>query len=87
MAKTTGPILVIGGITLANQVIVNNKPIDWRIPIATGLAAGMFALAEKGWEDGAVALSYLALVTVIFVRVDPKIPAPAESFNKWFNRK
>jgi hypothetical protein len=87
MADTTGPILAIGAITVANNVIVNNKPIDWRVPIATGIAAGMFALAEKAWRDGAVMLAYVGLVTILFVRVDPKTPAPVEAFNKWYNGK
>jgi hypothetical protein len=45
----------------------------------------MFALAEKGWRDGAVMLAYVGLITVLFVRIDPKVPAPVESFNKFFN--
>ncbi len=86
MADTTGTILTIGAITMANQVIVNKQPIDWKVPIATGLAAGMFALAEKGWHDGAVMLAYVALVTTLFVRVDPKTPSPLESFNNWYQK-
>ncbi len=86
MAQSTGPILAIGAITLANETIVAGKPIDWRVPIATGIAAGMFALIEKGWRDGAVMLAYVGLVTVLFVRVDPKVPAPVESFNNWYNQ-
>lgn len=85
MAKSTGPILAVGAIALGNEVIVAGKEMNWRIPAATGIAAGIFAFAEKGWKDGAVALAYLALVTVLFVRTDPKTPAPVESFNKWFN--
>lgn len=85
MAETTGPILVIGGITLVNRVIVNEKPMDWRIPIATGVTAGFFALAEKGWPKGAVALAYLALVTTLFTRIDPTVPSPVESITKWLN--
>ncbi len=86
MAQTTGPILAIGAITLGNSVIVAGKPIEWRIPIATGIAAGMFSLAEKGWRDGAVMLAYVGLVTVLFVRIDPSVPAPVESFNNWWNK-
>lgn len=86
MAKTTGPILAIGGITLANKSVLHAEPFDWRIAIATGVSAGMFALLEKGWEKGAVALSWLALVTVLFVRLDPKTPAPMESFNSWLTK-
>lgn len=84
--RSTGPILAVGAITLGNSVIVNKQPIDWRIPIATGIAAGLLSLAEKGWEQGAVAISYLALITVLFVRVQPNVPAPVESFNTWWNQ-
>jgi Na+-translocating ferredoxin:NAD+ oxidoreductase RnfD subunit len=85
MAKTTGPILAIGGITMASQVLIDKKPPDWRVPVATAVAAGLFALAEKGWPEGAILLSYTALVTILFVRVDPKTPAPAERFNTVLN--
>lgn len=89
MAQTTGPILAIGGITLANKSLLKDPPdpFDWRIAIATGVSAGMFALLERGWQRGAVALSYLALVTILFVRVDPKTPAPMENLNRWLNKK
>lgn len=89
MAQTTGPILAIGGITLANKSLLADppQPFDWKIAIATGVSAGMFALLEKGWERGAVALAYLALVTILFVRVDPKVPAPMENLNRWLNKK
>jgi len=86
MAQSTGPILAIGAITMANQVLIAGKPIDWRVPIATGIAAGMFSLVEKGWKNGAVMLAYVGLVTVLFVRIDPATPAPVESFNNWFNQ-
>lgn len=79
MARTTGPILALGGITLANKTIMHGQPMDWRIVIATGLTAGAFALAEKGWEEGAVGIAWLALVTVLFVRIDPNVPSPVES--------
>jgi hypothetical protein len=85
MARTVGPILAIGAITVANQSIVNDAPIQWRVPVATAIAAGIFALAEKAWEEGAVALAYLALVSVLFVRLDPATPAPVESFVTWWN--
>lgn len=84
MARSTGPILALGGITLANKTIVQGQPMDWRIPIATGLAAGIFALAEKGWEEGAVGIAWLALVTILFVRVDPNVPSPVESAEQFW---
>lgn len=79
MARSTGPVLLVGGITLANQVVLNDQPMDWRIPIATGLATGFLAMLEKAWPDGAIAIAWIAVATVMFVRVDPKIKAPAES--------
>lgn len=84
MARSVGPILAVGGITMANQSLLNNKPLDWRVPVATAIAAGAFALMEKGWEDGAVALAYLSLLSVLFVRLEPNTPAPVESALKWW---
>jgi len=86
MARSTGPILAVGTITVVNNVIVNGKPMDWRIPVMTAIAAGGFALAEKGWEEGAVALSYMALIAVLFARIDPKVPSPVESFLDWIKK-
>ncbi len=85
MSRTTGPILAVGAITIANETLIGGKPLNWRIPVATGLAAGIFAFAERGWADGAVALAWLSLTAVVFVRIDPKTPAPAESFVTWWN--
>jgi hypothetical protein len=79
MARSTGPILAMGAITIVNQTIVHDEPMDWRVPIATGLAAGAFALMERGWEEGVVGLAWLALVSVLFVRLKPNIPSPVES--------
>lgn len=86
MARSTGPILAVGAITVVNSTIVHGKPMDWRVPVMTAVAAGAFALAEKGWEQGAVALSYMALVTVLFARIDPSVPSPTESFLDWIGK-
>lgn len=85
--KTTGPVLAIGGITLANRVVFHDQPMDWRIPIATGITAIGFALAEKAWEKGAVALAWLALISVLFSRIDPGVPAPIETVNDWYRKR
>lgn len=88
MASSTGIVIATGGIVLANRVVFNGQEMDWRIPIATGLAAGMFALAETmiGSEvPRAVAL--LALVAVTLTRVDPSVPSPAESALTWYNER
>jgi hypothetical protein len=83
--RSTGPILAVGGITLVNRVIVHGEPMDWRIPIATALAAGAVGLIEKGWEQGGVGLAWLALVVVLFVRTDPAVPSPIESAEQFWN--
>lgn len=85
MSATTGPVLAIGGITMMNQTILNNKPIDWRVPIATGFLAGAFALMEKGNAKLATGVAWIALLTVLIARVDPKVPSPAESLLKYWN--
>lgn len=85
MAQTTGPILAVGGITVFNQTVLNNKPIDWRVPIATGFLAGGFALFEKGNAQVAKGVAWIALLTVLLARVDPKTPSPAESLLKYWN--
>jgi hypothetical protein len=83
--RSTGPILAVGLVTITNESVVNSKPIDWRIPIATGLAVGMFALLEHADADIAVDLAWLALISVLFVRVQPNTPAPVEGFLTWWN--
>ena len=85
MAQTTGPILAIGGITMLNQTILNGKPIDWRVPIATGFMAGAFALLEKGNAKFATGVAWTALLTVLLARVNPKVPSPAETLLKYWN--
>lgn len=79
MAQTTGPILAMGAVTLTNAVIVHGRPMDWRIPIATGFTAGLFALLEKGAPGFAKGLAWLAFAAVLMVRVQPDVPTPAET--------
>lgn len=87
MSRSTGPILAIGGITVANQVLFNNQPMDWRVPVATAITAGGFALLEKAWDTGAVALAWLALVTLLLTRIDPNTPSPVESLQRYLEIK
>ena len=86
MAESTGPILAVGALTIANRSVFNGKPVDWRVPVGTAVAAGLFALLEKLVGRVAVGLAWLALVAVVFTRVDPAVPSPAESALAWFNQ-
>jgi hypothetical protein len=83
MAKSTGPILAIGAITIGNATIVHGKPFDWWQPVAVGITAVIMAGAEKVAPTMTVALAYLALLAVTFVRLQPGVPSPAESFTSW----
>lgn len=84
--RTTGPILAIGGITMATDLLLEqDKEFDWRIPIATAIAVGAFSLAEKAYEPLAVGIAYLALVSTLFVRMNPTTPAPVELLNQWWS--
>lgn len=85
MAQSTGPILACGALTLANGSIFHGQPVDWRVPVATGLAAVGFALAEQAWPQGARMLAWTALITVIFTRTNANVPSPVESAITWWN--
>lgn len=79
MAQSTGPAVAIGAVTLFNEVILNGQPFNWRIPVATGFVAIGLAGLEHLSSQLAVGIAWLGLLAVVFTRVNPKIPAPAES--------
>lgn len=85
MSKTTGPVLAIGAITVVNNTVFHDQPMDWRVPIATGFAAIGFSLAERVWGQGAEILAWTALLTIILSRTNPKVPSPVESAVTWYN--
>jgi len=83
MSKSTGPILVAGGLTWANQTILadtietNTPDVTVRIAVATALLAGILFGIEKVSPNVATALAYTALVTTLLVRIQGK-PTPLE---------
>lgn len=85
MSQTTGPVLAIGAVTIANQTIFHDQPMDWRVPVATGLATIGFNFAERAWPKGAVILAWTALITVLVTRTQPSVPSPVESAADWWN--
>lgn len=85
MSKTIGPILATGGMTVINNTVFHNEPMDWRIPIATALAAVGFSLAERVWPQGAEILAWTAFLTVLLSRTKPDVPSPTESAITWWN--
>ncbi len=79
MARSTGPVLAIGAITVANEVVLHNGTFTWKVPIATGIAALMLAGLEQVSPALAVGIAWVSLAAVLFTRVEPGTPAPAES--------
>lgn len=84
MSKTTGIVLATGAVTVVNTTVFNGKPMDWRVPIATGLAAVGFSLAERAWPKGVVIFAWTSLITVLMTRTQPGVPSPAESALTWW---
>lgn len=77
MARSTGPILAVGAISFGNQWIFNHDP-DFRIIAATAIAAAALAGAEHAVPELAVGVAWIALITIVFTRVQGK-PSPAEN--------
>lgn len=86
MSKSVGPILAVGGITMLNQTILHGQPIDWRVPVATGFAAGAFALLEKPLPTLTVGAAWVALLAVLLTRIDGKTPSPTETLLAYWNK-
>ena len=89
MARSTGVILAVGGITFANEAVF--APIasggtiksdwNWRIIPATAIAAALLAALEQVSERLAVGIAYISLITVLFARLG-NAPAPVENVAK-----
>lgn len=85
MSQSVGPILAIGGITLVNNSVFHDQPVDWRIPIATGIAAVGFSMLERVSPKGVEIIAWTALLSVLFTRMNPKVPSPTESLFAWWD--
>jgi len=79
MARSTGPLLAVGALTMANATLLNDKPIDLRIPVATGVLVLVAAAAERVGGDIVVGIAWVALVTSFVARTNSDTPSPAES--------
>jgi hypothetical protein len=84
VSATTGPILAIGGITMANNILFHDQSFDFRVPIATLIAAAGFSAIEHLSTGFAVALAWTAFAVVLLTRVDPKVPSPIETLSAWW---
>lgn len=84
MAKSTAPILIIGGVTIVNrwlELLELNRVSTgfattfyttsefWKPAVATGLTVGAFALLEKVNQPLTVGVAWVALVTTLLVPI------------------
>lgn len=74
MAKSTGIVLTATGIGLANEYVQTGK-VDFRMGVAGLGVAAIFAGIERISEPGAVGLSVLMLIAVLFTPMRGKSPA------------
>jgi hypothetical protein len=77
MAQSTGIILAVGTISFGNQLLINHE-LDFKIPVATAVAAIILSGVEKVSAPLAVGIAYIALVTISLTRVNGKA-SPAEN--------
>ena len=84
-SNSIGPILATGAVTFVNETVLHGQPVDWRVPIATALAAIGFSLAEKAAPEPTVILAYTVLITVLLTRTKPSVPSPTESLLQWWD--
>jgi len=89
MAQSTGLILIVGGISFANEAVF--APIasggdiksdwNWRIVPATLVAATLLGGMEKVSPKLSVGIAYISLITVLFAKMG-NAPAPIENLAK-----
>jgi hypothetical protein len=89
VAKSTGIILVVGGISFANEAIFAplstggsiKSDWNWKIVPATLVAAALLGGLEQLSPPLATGLAYIALITVLLARFG-NAPAPIENVKK-----
>jgi hypothetical protein len=78
MAKSTGPILLTGGITFLNEWLGNGKAptSEIKVLLATGVAAAGLALVEQipGFQPLAVGIAWIAFITMMLTPLDGNSP-------------
>lgn len=65
MAASTGPVLMIGAVTFANRSILHDAPVDWKLPLSTGLLALLAAGLEHINSPAVVGVAWIALVATL----------------------
>lgn len=82
MANSTGPILAVGLIEFGNDWL-NGHGLQFRVLVATGVAAGGLAVIERipGMAPIATGIAWISFVTLMFTRLGGK-PSPVDTIQK-----
>jgi hypothetical protein len=82
MARSTAPMLLVGGMEFANEFLASNT-VDIKVLLATGIAAGGLALVEQipGMAPIAVGIAWISFVTLMFTSIKGK-PSPISTIQK-----
>lgn len=82
MARSTGPMLLVGGMEFANEYL-NGGTVDIKVLLATGIAAGGLAIIEQipGFAPIAVGIAWIGFVTLMFTSIHGK-PSPVQTIQK-----
>lgn len=77
MARSTGPVLLAGAVAFGNEWLQKpNEPPNWRVPVATVIAAGALALLERLSSTFAVGLAWIGFITELLAPPKPGLRAP-----------
>jgi hypothetical protein len=95
MAKSTGPILAIGGITIFYDQVMRDVGVTPMAKIAagTGFAAVSFALLERMNAPLTVGVAWVALITSLamprysYIRMNYSAPSVIEGMLSMWNDK
>lgn len=85
MADSTAPLLLAGGATMLSDYL-NDKGVEWRVALATGIACGVFALGEEANRPLVVGAAWLALIASLITPRANGTPGPAQTFLAAWNR-
>jgi len=87
VSLSTGPVVVAGAITLFTDLVIRKETLATEAKVIVGtaiVALGLGAL-ETAAPRTAVAMAYLVLVSVVFVK-HGNTPSPAEAFATWYGK-
>jgi hypothetical protein len=83
VSASTTPIVIAGGMTMLSDYM-QGKGVQYRVALATGIAATIFSVVEPADPGLIVATAWLALVASLVVTRPNGAPSPVEVFlAKW----